>query len=181
MKFRIDLKSVARYAALIAWIALTVVAVTSCGKSALTTPAPTPSQQNTVRVDATRVIDALTTALTVIDQAGATASALSLPAATKNDIDCGIAKAVGLDTPSPAVITTCGLVPTRAGAPLRQAKQGLQQATTRPSLQTTIQVILDAARPLWERLEKSGNQVLASLGAILRIALQPAVALGGVK
>ena len=178
------MKSPTRRIAIVALLASSLLFASSCsgGKSAIVTPAPTVTQVSSVRQDATRVIDALTIALTIIDQAGATANSLtSLPDVTKNDIDCGIAKAVGLDAPSPAVITACGLVPTKARAPLRTVRDLLYKVTSRPSLETSIKTALDAARPLWVKLKASGNQALVSLGVILEIALQPAVLLGGVK
>lgn len=138
-------------------------------------PTVTPTTKATIRVQAARIMDAATIGLTIADQAGAVADAAPISVQIKNSIDCSILAAVGIDEPSAKVIMTCGPEPTKAGAPLRKAIKLLNDAASGEVLSTAKTLVQMALVPLLDRLEQSGNAALASMGAILRTTLLPAM------
>jgi hypothetical protein len=160
-------------------LALMFVLASSC---ATIQKHPTQPQVESAQVKAARIVDGFTTAITIADEAGVVAGSIaSIPARTKNEIDCAVLKAVGRDNPEPAIQAACGAVPSKQYAPFRVAARLLKDLTASPCAGNTVNVALTAAGALWDALERSSNVALASLARILRAALQPTqTACGGV-
>lgn len=159
-----------------ATILLFSASVTGC---ALTNSNPNQPQKTTLRQHAAAITDSFTVAIGIVDEAGTVASGLNIPVKTKDDIDCAIKRALGDDAPSAIVVTVCGFVPSRAAAPLRVAVLTLRDLTSEPSLKNTITVALNAAQPIWDKLAKSADQRLVTLGLILQLTLKPVLAIVG--
>jgi hypothetical protein len=134
---------------------------------------PTVPAQDLVRQQTADTIKRLTQAekiaTQVLDQLRVTPPNPEL----KTAIGCGVLKAIGLDMPPPNVTTECGTLPTRALAPLHRAVKAAEDLASCASRQNTINVLIDAMRPVWERLKTSTNTALQFAGAALELAIMP--------
>ena len=151
---------------------LSFLAVVSAS-CATTQKHPTPAQQADTRRATADVIERLTKGAQIADGIVRDLVDSSLAPELKVAIGCDGLKAIGRDNPSAGVVQACGPVPTRQLSPVQRAIDTAENLTTCASRQNTVAVVIDAFRPFWERLEKSGDPKWALAGAGLRLIVMP--------
>lgn len=136
--------------------------------------APAPTDDQVLSVQRLRDDILANTAMTIdlADDTGELASALPIPVAAKNAINCPIAKTFGVTNPSATVLAVCGAVPTHEASPFRVALRTLRQVTDCPGLGSTSKVIAELLEPVFQALEANANASLAFAGSALRASLR---------
>lgn len=138
-------------------IVLTVALVLAAGCAGLTSLNPLASPK--LQSAAERITDGLTTATVGLDELGAVVDKLPVPVTTKDDLDCLTLRVVGHDTPSAAVLRTCGSVPFKRDAPMGKAIAALRGFRS-GNLCGIVTPIVDALQPLLRRLDDAGVPIL---------------------
>lgn len=137
----------------------------------LVQPTPTEAEIQRVHRDAKRIGDAVTMVSSILNQAGVFVDALPIPAAAKNDLDCGIVKAVGTSQPRPQLLTICGPSTPQGPGPVVIALEKIKSLTTEVGLQTTVREITSVVQPLLAQMQTSTNSTVKALGVGLGAAL----------
>jgi hypothetical protein len=160
------------YAALVAAFVLSTAGV-SCKGTVVTDP--TTDQVQAVRVKAVQAAAATEQGLKIIEEVDDLVNSLPVPTATKDTIGCSVIKVTGTSqAPSETVTKTCqpivGDLPQGPG-PLHKALGELKAVTAEPALRNTARAIMDAVRPLLEKLDQSDNQALKFAAMSIRTSL----------
>lgn len=134
---------------------------------------PTTDAQQSARTKAATLVGHLDTGLKQVDKASIVVTASAITLEQKNDINCTILKAIGVDAPTAIVTRVCGTLPTVNSSPLKVSVQALHDLTTDAQLSNTIRVVLAAATPIWDKMIASKDTALSALGLILKAAFDP--------
>jgi hypothetical protein len=132
---------------------------------------PKPAQVNTFRVVAAKSADGTTAGLKILNATSKLVDGLPVSTAFKDDIDCAIFKAIGIDNPSAAIQSVCGTVPTVARSPLRLTLVEIQSAANCPSLSAAVSRVGGIVNPLVSKLSASSNTSVAFAGIALKAAV----------